>query len=143
MKERAFIRYTKSGRIIPGSLIITQGTYPKDGTYKEVMPDLCCSNHVARFTYDGPPFPWNYGWISISFGCVTVDPDTSWLWLVVPGNPQNLQEVVDILNNEASFLGSFELDGDTIVFNVAPEVSNKMCFNDELDVLGFQVYPWD
>ena len=68
MKERAFVRYTKKGRIIPGSMIVTQGSYPKDGTYKEVMPDLCCSNHVIRFTPDGPPFPWNAGWVELGFG---------------------------------------------------------------------------
>ena len=65
------------------------------------------------------------------------------MYLYVPGNPQNIQELVNILNNEASFLGSFELDGDTIVFNVSPEVSNKMCFNDSLDFMAFFVYPWD
>lgn len=141
MKERAFVRYTKAGRIVPGSMIITNGGYPKDGTYKEVMPDLCCSNHVAKYQLTNS-FPWGSGWVGISFGCVTIDPDTSWMYLYVPGNPQNVQELIDILNNEASFLGSFELEGDdTIVFNIAPEVSNQMCFNDEFDVIGFYVYP--
>jgi hypothetical protein len=28
MKKRAFIRYTKKGNIVPGSLIITNGSYP-------------------------------------------------------------------------------------------------------------------
>lgn len=41
-KKRAFIRYTKKGKIVPGSLIITNGTYPSDGTYQEVNTDLCC-----------------------------------------------------------------------------------------------------
>lgn len=41
-KKRAFIRYTKKGKLIPGSLILTNGTYPKDGTYLEVNADLCC-----------------------------------------------------------------------------------------------------
>ena len=37
MKQRAFVKYTKRGKIIPGSLIVTtQGGYPKDGIYKEV-----------------------------------------------------------------------------------------------------------
>ena len=36
-KKRAFVRYTKRGTLIPGSLIVTtQGGYPKDGIYKEV-----------------------------------------------------------------------------------------------------------
>ena len=42
--KRAFVRYTKSGKIIPGSLIITiKGGWPRDGIYKEVSTDLCCT----------------------------------------------------------------------------------------------------
>ena len=41
-KKRAFVRYTKKGKLIPGSLILTNGTYPNDGTYLEVNADLCC-----------------------------------------------------------------------------------------------------
>jgi hypothetical protein len=42
-KQRAFVKYTKSGRIIPGSLIIgTRGGYPNNGLYTEVPTDLCC-----------------------------------------------------------------------------------------------------
>lgn len=42
MKNRAFVKYTKSGEIVPGSLVITQGGYPKGGPYKEITMDLCC-----------------------------------------------------------------------------------------------------
>ena len=42
-KQRAFVKYTKQGRIIPGSLIVTtKGGYPKDGLYGEVTTSLCC-----------------------------------------------------------------------------------------------------
>lgn len=42
-KKRAFVKYTKSGRIIPGSLIVgTKGGYPGNGLYTEVPTDLCC-----------------------------------------------------------------------------------------------------
>ena len=42
-KKRAFVKYTKAGELIPGSLIITtKGGFPKDGVYKEVDVDLCC-----------------------------------------------------------------------------------------------------
>jgi hypothetical protein len=47
-KQRAFVKYTKQGNIIPGSLIITtNGGYPVDGLYKEVTPDLCCENVLS------------------------------------------------------------------------------------------------
>lgn len=43
MKQKAFVRYTKQGKIIPGSLIVTtKGGYPRDGLYREVSVNLCC-----------------------------------------------------------------------------------------------------
>ena len=52
-KKRAFVKYTKSGEIIPGSLIVTtKGGYPKDGLYKEVTPSLCC-DEVDTAAYGG------------------------------------------------------------------------------------------
>lgn len=43
-KKRAFVRYTKSGKIVPGSLIVTtKGGWPRDGLYVEVSANLCCT----------------------------------------------------------------------------------------------------
>jgi len=40
---KAYIKYTKRGKIIPGSLILRpNNTPPSDGVYKEVQTDLCC-----------------------------------------------------------------------------------------------------
>jgi hypothetical protein len=45
-KKRAFIRYTKAGNIVPGSLILTNGSYPNGpGLWKEITTDLCCENN--------------------------------------------------------------------------------------------------
>lgn len=43
-KKRAFVRYTKSGEIVPGSLIITtNGGYPdKSSLWQEISVDKCC-----------------------------------------------------------------------------------------------------
>jgi hypothetical protein len=44
-KKRAFVRYSKQGKIVPGSLILTAGSYPNGpSTWKEVPADLCCNN---------------------------------------------------------------------------------------------------
>jgi hypothetical protein len=44
-KKRAFVRYGKNGKLVPGSLIVTQGTHPdKPSTWKEVAYDICCDN---------------------------------------------------------------------------------------------------
>ena len=51
MKQRAFVRYTKSGKIVPGSMIITQGDYPKGpAVWAEVTVDLCCDNPADSFS---------------------------------------------------------------------------------------------
>jgi hypothetical protein len=43
MKKRAFVRYSKQGKIVPGSLILTSGSFPSGpSTWKEVPADLCC-----------------------------------------------------------------------------------------------------
>lgn len=53
-KKRAFVKYTKSGEIIPGSLIVTtKGGYPKDGLYKEVTSSLCCDDVIDTAPYGG------------------------------------------------------------------------------------------
>ena len=45
MKTRAFVKYTKLGKIIPGSLITTTGGAPdKSSIWKEVPTDVCCDN---------------------------------------------------------------------------------------------------
>jgi hypothetical protein len=89
-KQRAFVKYTKQGRIIPGSLIVTtKGGYPKDGLYREVTTSLCCdttSNYAPwslvtggvagdgsvineeldnnnRFTIIGPNDDQDTGWV--------------------------------------------------------------------------------
>lgn len=44
-KKRAFVRYTKDGKIVPGSLIITNGSYPNGpAIWKEVSTNLCCNS---------------------------------------------------------------------------------------------------
>ena len=43
MKKRAFVRYSKQGKIVPGSLILTGGSFPQGpSTWNEVPADLCC-----------------------------------------------------------------------------------------------------
>lgn len=51
MKQRAFVRYTKSGKIVPGSMIVTQGSYPdRPALWAEVSTDLCCDDPAFTTT---------------------------------------------------------------------------------------------
>ena len=55
MKKRAFVRYSKQGKIVPGSLILTSGSFPNGpSTWSEVPADLCCTTSVF------PPNPGSY-----------------------------------------------------------------------------------
>lgn len=66
-KKRAFVKYTKSGIIVPGGLIITtNGGYPKGGPYYEVPANLCCvplpsDNRVAYTSATGDCCPGGAG----------------------------------------------------------------------------------
>jgi hypothetical protein len=43
-RKRAFVRYSKNGKIVPGSLILTSGSFPQgSSTWNEVPADLCCN----------------------------------------------------------------------------------------------------
>ena len=50
-KKRVFVRYTKAGKIVPGSMIITQGDYPEDSAvWYEIPADLCCTTTTTAPT---------------------------------------------------------------------------------------------
>lgn len=52
LKQRAFVKYTLTGKLIEGSLVVTNGGYPKQkAIWKEVPADLCCDNNPT------PPTP--------------------------------------------------------------------------------------
>jgi len=54
-KKRAFVRYSKQGKIVPGSLILTSGSYPNgSSTWNEIPADLCCRTLI------NPPNPGAY-----------------------------------------------------------------------------------
>lgn len=56
MKKRAFVRYSKQGKVVPGSLVITSGTHPSGpSTWKEVPADLCCEETSEPFIFTVRP----------------------------------------------------------------------------------------
>lgn len=84
-KKKAYVRYTKQGKLISGSLIVSTVTgSPIDGTYKEVPTDLCCvpecppvGLQCQRWRYDGPEeFGTLFAWPCTQgapFGCQEMD----------------------------------------------------------------------
>jgi hypothetical protein len=67
MKKRAFVRYSKQGKIVPGSLILTSGSFPSGpSTWNEVPADLCCvglnpNDNTKSFEYSLSAFKSNLG----------------------------------------------------------------------------------
>ena len=50
-KKRAFVRYTKTGRVVPGSMIVTNGSYPNGpALWAEVTTNLCCEDPAINDT---------------------------------------------------------------------------------------------
>ena len=146
MKKRAFVRYSKQGKIVPGSLILTSGSHPSGpSTWNEVPADLCCSIHPISFnlrtgetqnpsiSFGSPhPFPWTSGngSIYLEIGCAADDPNTEWSSIYIPGRPANIMELVSILNSKASYLGTWELsktDSDILILNTDSKVASAMC----------------
>lgn len=53
--KKAWIQYNKQGKIVPGNLILTNGSRPNNlSTWKEVSTDLCCPTSIY------PPNPASY-----------------------------------------------------------------------------------
>ena len=162
MKERAFVRYTKSGRIVPGSLVITQGTYPKDGTYKEVTADQCCSPNELTFNVrtgitqneDLGVFPHNNtfpytGYIDIALGCAAMSNQTEWMYLYIPGTNipgtvvNDIYDLARVLTEQAPYVGTFSVseDGETLRLSINPEMAQVVCPTDLSKNLVFFVVP--
>jgi len=55
-KQKAFVRYTKNGQIVPGSLVLSYN-YPKPGLWAEVITDICCDTDIPG-TITTTPKAW-------------------------------------------------------------------------------------
>jgi hypothetical protein len=100
-KKRAFVRYSKNGKLVPGSLIVTQGTHPdKPSTWKEVPYDICCDSSGGN-CWNGsliaiPTFVTEQGICVGSFGTISVYCNDEFLQAIElsPQYVQSLQELV-------------------------------------------------
>ena len=111
-KKRAFVRYSKQGKIVPGSLILTGGSHPNGpSTWKEVAYDLCCDGGgcIGPYTFTLFEVPEDFGngtYIRLSFNCLnetsfgfdgTIGYVTAQLSNPVITSP-TLSELVDLIN---------------------------------------------
>ena len=100
MKKRAFVRYSKQGKIVPGSLILTGGSFPQGpSTWNEVPADLCCD--LTTLTFDVKSAIIND--VALRLFCN----GTLIHYLYTPQDSTNVTDVINILNNTFNVLGTF------------------------------------
>jgi hypothetical protein len=107
-KKRAFVRYSKQGKIVPGSLILTSGSYPSGpSTWNEVPADLCCD--LITLTYDMPDTSINLVTLRLFCNGVRIH------YLYTEQNSTNITNVINILNNTFNVLGTFSNPSGNII----------------------------
>ena len=128
MKLRAFVRYSKKGKIVPGSLVLTNGSYPNGpAVWKEVPADLCCESgvKVVLDVPDGFPITTPY----VQFFCGMAPTLVAG---AITGTYDTPQALAAALNAQASFLGEFSVDVDgNVVLAVATDIADVLFNNPE------------
>lgn len=140
MKLRAFVRYSKKGKIVPGSLVLTNGSYPNGpAVWKEVPADLCCESGV-KVVLDIPgrlPISTPYVQFFCGFGPTLVA-------AAIIGTYDTPQALAAALNAQASFLGEFSVDGDgNVVLAVATDIADVLLNNPECSGIVGTITPFN
>jgi hypothetical protein len=119
-QKKAFVRYAQN-KAVPGSLIVRTKA-PKVGTWKEVPYDICCgggstSPCAVTRNIDGFTYPAITG---IFFqlaggGCNEGLAEFNYVNIIVDSIPEvnNINDLVQILNENFSFYGTFSVTGPT------------------------------
>lgn len=132
MKKRAFVRYSKQGKIVPGSLILTSGSHPQGpSTWKEVPADLCCetvtlSTQVADQSINN---------VSIRFLCNSTTVDISY----GSQTSTNGDSMATILNEDfGTKYGVFKyIEDGTFTLDIKATKVKELCSNGSL---SFEIF---
>jgi hypothetical protein len=119
-QKKAFVRYAQN-KAVPGSLIVRTKA-PKVGTWKEVPYDLCCGSegelactlkrNVSGFTY---PATTGIFFQLFGGGCNEGLGGFNYFNTISDSIPEvnNINDLVQILNENFSFYGTFSVSGPT------------------------------
>jgi hypothetical protein len=132
MKKRAFVRYSKQGKIVPGSLILTSGSFPEGpSTWKEVPADLCCE--TVRLSTQVDDLSINN--VSVRFLCDSTVVDTSYSSIA----STNGASMATILNEEfGSTYGVFTYVTDgTFILDIKATKVKELCPNGSI---SFEIF---
>lgn len=127
MKTRAFVRYSKKGKIVPGSLILTKGSHPNGpSTWKEVPADLCCQSGF-KLTITAPEFPIVTP--AVQFFCGS---GPTLVQGAIVGTYNDVYELVAAFNAQLSYMGVFSVNEDgNVVLAIATDIGITLFKNPE------------
>jgi hypothetical protein len=128
MKKRAFVRYSKQGKIVPGSLILTSGSFPQGpSTWKEVPADLCCDNPLT--------ITWDEGDVAIGAVSMRVKCNGTTVKTVYSNqSSSDAASLENILNNAFGLIGSFTVVGTEVTLTLTETQKNELCPNGTLSI---------
>ena len=121
MKKKAFVRYSKQGKIVPGSLILTGGSHPSGpSTWNEVPADLCCDLTTLTFTVTNPEI----NDVTLRLFCN----GTQINYLYTPRDSEAMLDIIVILNNTFGVLGTFSNpSGNIIELVMSASMKTALC----------------
>jgi len=120
-KKRAFVRYSKQGKIVPGSLILTAGSFPQgSSTWNEVPADLCCD--LTTLTYEVESSTIND--VTVRLFCN----GTQIHYFFTPSDSTTIGSLITILNNTFNVLGTFSNpSGNIIELVMSASIKRALC----------------
>ena len=138
-KKRAFVRYSKQGKIVPGSLILTAGSHPNGpSTWKEVPADLCCGG--GEFQPCSTPVVLNMSTINRQITYPFVKCNDNVLFQVnsgcgFPAEP-TWELIIQLLNTGCgTWIGSWEYSNNTVTLNMNCQIAQCLCPDGILTIL--------
>jgi hypothetical protein len=146
-KKRAFVRYTKSGEIVPGSLIITtNGGYPdKSSLWKEVTVDQCCENggecNLPPVTLTASGFTADTGCTpAILFYCnedqLITAASYSFACTLLPTPINMIAFYNQIVVPCFSWMGTWSIDGEVVTLEMNGNLAKLMCPDGALTMIA-------
>lgn len=133
-RTRAFIRYLK-GKLVPGSLIFTNGEYPKGpfsaGKWEEIPVNQCCEIVTLSTRVTDP----SISYVSIRFYCNNTSVDVEY----GSQTSTNIESLVTILNDDfGEAFGTFSSTEDgAVILSMNTAKAKELCPNGHLSFTIF------
>jgi hypothetical protein len=130
MKKRAFVRYSKQGKIVPGSLILTSGSFPSGpSTWNEIPADLCC---------DSIDLTWDNGDVSLNNVSLRIKCNGTTVKEVFTNqNTTSSSSLESLLNMTFGLIGTFVVSGTLVTLTMTSAQKNAFCSS---GIITFEIF---